>query len=178
MNHFPQDIRFALRLLRRSPGFTAVVVLSLALGIGASTAMFTVVHAALLKPLPFKDSDRLVTAMNGPSAAEGNPLNYPQLLQWRDEFKVFEDVAGYFNWGATIGGAGDPERVPAMRGTASLFSILGVQPIVGPALHEGRRAAGSRARRAARANRSGDGSTTPIRTFRAGASSSTTCRSR
>ena len=73
MSHFSQDIRFALRLLRRSPGFTAVVVLSLALGIGASTAMFTVVHAALLKPLPFKDPARLVTVLNGPSAAEGNP---------------------------------------------------------------------------------------------------------
>ena len=131
MNHFSQDIRFALRLLRRSPGFTAIVVLSLALGIGASTAMFTVVHAALLKPLPFKDSDRLVTAMNGPSAAEGTPLSYPQLLQWRDEFKVFDDIAAYFNWGATIGGAGEPEAVPAMRGTASLFSTLGVEPIVG-----------------------------------------------
>ena len=80
MNHVSQDFRFALRLLRRSPGFTAVVVLSLALGIGASTAMFTVVHAALLKPLPFKDPDRLVTAMNGPTAADGNPVNYPQLL--------------------------------------------------------------------------------------------------
>jgi putative ABC transport system permease protein len=125
MNHFSQDIRFALRLLRRSPGFTAVVVLSLALGIGASTAMFTVVHAALLKPLPFKNPDQLVTAMNGPSAAEGYPLNYPQLLQWRDEFKVFEDIAGYFNWSATIGGAGEPEAVTAMRGSASLFSTPG-----------------------------------------------------
>jgi putative ABC transport system permease protein len=131
MKHLSQDVKFALRLLGRSPGFTAVVVLSLALGIGASTAMFTVVHAALLKPLPFKDPARLVTAMNGASAAEGYPLSYSQLIQWRDELEVFEDVAGYFNWGATIRGAGDPERVPAMRGTANLFSILGVEPIVG-----------------------------------------------
>lgn len=131
MNHVSQDFRFALRLLRRSPGFTAVVVLSLALGIGSSTAMFTVVHAALLKPLPFKDPDRLVTAMNGPTAADGNPVNYPQLLQWRDEFAVFEDVAGYFNWSATIGGAGDPETVAGMRSTANLFSTLGVAPLVG-----------------------------------------------
>jgi putative ABC transport system permease protein len=131
MSHLAQDIRFALRLLRRSPGFTAVVVLSLALGIGASTAMFTVVHAALLKPLPFKDPARLVAAMNGASVEESAPLSFPQLVQWRDEFKVFEDLAGYINWSATIGGEGDAERVPAMRGNASLFTILGVEPIVG-----------------------------------------------
>jgi putative ABC transport system permease protein len=131
MSHLAQDVRFALRLLRRSPGFTSVVVLSLALGIGASTAMFTVVHAALLKPLPFKDSTRLVMPMNGPSIAETYPLNYPQLLQWRDEFRVFEDVAGYFNWGATIGGSEGAERVSGMRSTASLYSTLGVTPIVG-----------------------------------------------
>jgi putative ABC transport system permease protein len=131
MNHFSQDIRFAFRLLGRSPGFTAVVGLSLALGIGASTAMFTVVHAALLKPLPFKDPDRLVTPMNGPTAAEGNPLNFPQFLQWRDELKVFEDIAGYFDWSVTIGGAGDPENVAGMRSSANLFSILGVEPLVG-----------------------------------------------
>ena len=117
MSHLSQDVRFALRLLRRSPGFTAVVVLSLALGIGASTAMFSVVHAALLKPLPFKDAGRLVTAMNGPSAAEASPLNYPQLLQWRDDFKVFEDIAGYFNWSATIGGDGDPDELALGLGT-------------------------------------------------------------
>jgi predicted permease len=131
MTHLAQDIRFALRILRRSPGFTAIVGLSLALGIGASTAMFSVVHAALLKPLPFKDPERLVMTMWGTSAADNAPLNYDELLQWRDEFKVFEDLAGYFNWSATIGGAGDPERVAAMRGTASLFSTLGVEPIVG-----------------------------------------------
>ena len=143
MSHLSQDVRFALRLLRRSPGFTAVVVLSLALGIGASTAMFSVVHAALLKPLPFKDAGRLVTAMNGPSAAEASPLNYPQLLQWRDDFKVFEDIAGYFNWSATIGGDGDPEIVVGMRSTANVFSTLGVEPLIGQLFtkaHELRRA--------------------------------------
>ena len=131
MSHLSQDIRFALRLLRRSPGFTAVVITSLALGIGASTAMFSVVHAALLKPLPFKDSGRLVMALGGGSAAEAVPLNYPQLLQWRDELKVFEAQAGYFNSTATISGEGDPEAVMTIRSTANLFSTLGVQPFVG-----------------------------------------------
>jgi putative ABC transport system permease protein len=131
MSYLSQDITFALRLLRRSPGFTAVVVTSLALGIGASTAMFSVVHAALLKPLPFKDPGRLVTPMIGSTADNAVPLNYPQLLQWRDEFRVFEEQAGYFSWGGTIGGAGDPENVVGMRSTANLFSTLGVQPLVG-----------------------------------------------
>lgn len=132
MNHLSQDITFAFRLLRRSPGFTAVVVLSLALGIGASTAMFTVVHAALLKPLPFKDPDRIVRAENGASATESFPLSFPQFLQWRDEFTVFEEVATYFNWTATIGGAdAEAESVMAMRGSASLFTMLGIEPMVG-----------------------------------------------
>jgi predicted permease len=131
MSYLLQDMKFALRLLRRSPGFTAIVITSLALGIGASTAMFTVVHAALLKPLPFKDSGRLVTAMNGTNAEDANPLNYPQLLQWRDDFKVFEAQAGYFNWSATITGDGDPEAVRGIRSTANLFPTLGVEPIVG-----------------------------------------------
>ena len=131
MSHVLHDLKFALRLLRRSPGFTVVVVLSLALGIGASTAMFTVVHAALLKPLPFKDPARLVTPMGGTSAAEAFPISYPQLLQWRDELKVFESQAGYFNSSATISGEGDPEAVMTIRSTANLFSTLGVEPVVG-----------------------------------------------
>ena len=69
--------------------------------------------------------------MNGPSAAEGNPLNYPQFLRWRDEFKVFEDIAAYFNWSAEIGDAGEPERVTAMRGSASLSRRSASSRIVG-----------------------------------------------
>jgi putative ABC transport system permease protein len=131
MSYILHDIKFALRLLRRSPGFTAIVITSLALGIGASTAMFSVVHAALLKPLPFKDPSRIVTALNGASPAESGPISYPQLLRWRDEFKVFEEQAAYFSWSPTISGSGDPETLTGMRSTANLFTALGVEPIVG-----------------------------------------------
>jgi putative ABC transport system permease protein len=131
MSHLLQDLRFALRLLRRSPGFTAVVVLSLALGIGASTAMFSVAHAALLKPLPFQDASRLVAPMNGTNATDARGLSYPQLLQWRDEFDTFEQMAGYFSYAPTIGDPAGAEVVAGIRSSASLFSVLGVEPIVG-----------------------------------------------
>ncbi|HXT70433.1 MAG TPA: ADOP family duplicated permease [Vicinamibacterales bacterium] len=131
MTHLLQDARFSLRLLKRAPGFTAVIITTLALGIGATTAIFSVVHAALLKPLPFKDPQGLVVPTNGSSVADSMPLNYPQLLQWRDDFGVFDEVAGYFNWSATLRDSGDAERLAGIRSTASLFSVLGVQPVVG-----------------------------------------------
>ncbi len=130
MSHLGSDIRFAARLLRRSPGFTAIVTLTLALGIGATTAIFSVVHAALLKPLPFKDPQGIVNPLNGTNITDANPLSYPQLRRWR-EYQVFDALAGYFNWGASIGGAAEAEYLQGIRTSASLFSILGVQPIVG-----------------------------------------------
>ena len=131
MQRFLQDVRFAVRLLHRSPGFTAVVVLTLGLGIGSTTAIFSVVHAALLKPLPFKDPDGIVIPMNGTSQEDSTPLSFPQFLQWRDAYGVFEDVAGYFNWNPTLQGSGDPESLNGLRTSASLFSVLGIEPIAG-----------------------------------------------
>jgi putative ABC transport system permease protein len=131
MQHLIHDVRFALRLLRRAPGFTAVVIVTLALGIGATTAIFSVVHAALLKPLPFKQPERLVTPLNGTGPTDASGLSYPQLLYWRDSSGAFEQLAGYFNWGATIGGTEEAELVFGLRSTASFFPVLGVEPIVG-----------------------------------------------
>jgi predicted permease len=134
MSHLGHDIRFAIRLLRRSPGFTAIVTLTLALGIGATTAIFSVVHAALLKPLPFKDPQGIVNPLNGTNVADATGLSYPQLRRWR-EYQVFDALAGYFSWGASIagaaGGADEAEYLQGIRTSASLFTILGVQPIVG-----------------------------------------------
>ena len=130
MSHAFHDIRFAVRLLRRSPAFTAVVVLSLALGIGASTSIFSVVHAALLRPLPFKEPQHLVVPMHGTSQADSWPMSYQQLLQWRDSINPFQQLAGYFSWASTLGGD-EAESVSGIRSTANLFPLLGVEPIVG-----------------------------------------------
>ena len=130
MQHLIQDVRFALRLVRRTPGFTAVVIVTLALGIGATTAIFSVVHAALLKPLPFKHSDRVVMAQYGSGPADSAVLSYPKLRQWRD-WDVFEQLAGYFNWNATIGGTEEAELLFGMRTTASFFAVLGIEPLAG-----------------------------------------------
>jgi hypothetical protein len=130
MSHAFHDIRFAVRLLRRSPAFTAVIVLSLALGIGASTSVFSVVHAALLKPLPFKEPQHLVVPMYGTSQADSWPMSYQQLLQWRDSINPFQQLAGYFSWASTLGGD-EAEALSGIRSTANLFPLLGVDPIVG-----------------------------------------------
>src|SRR5438874_1148816 len=90
-----RDLRFGVRTLRKSPGFTAVAVLTLALGIGANTVIFSAVYAVLLKPLPFKDSDRLVfiEKKNPPRGWTRNPISPPEILAWRKESGVFEDLA-------------------------------------------------------------------------------------
>jgi len=130
MQNFLQDVRFAFRLLRNAPIFTTVVTLTLALGIGATTAIYSVVHAALLKPLPFKHSDRLVIAYNGSSFETGTRLSYPQVRQWRD-LGAFESFAGYFTWRATLTGQREAEQLLGIRTTASLFDTLGLEPVMG-----------------------------------------------
>jgi putative ABC transport system permease protein len=131
MQNFLHDVRFALRMLRHSPAFTTVVTLTLALGIGATTAIYSVVYAALLKPLPFPDPDRLVTAYNGSSLSDSTPLSFAQLRQWRDTSGAFETFAGFFSWRATLAGQNEAQQVQGIRSTASLFTTLGAEPIVG-----------------------------------------------
>lgn len=132
MTGFSQDVRFALRLLGRRPGFTAAALVTLALGIGATTALFSVVHAVLFGPLPYADAERLVVAMNGPSWHEGTPLSYQQFQEWRDA-NLFEDAAASFSWGPTLTGVGDAEELNGLRVSASLFTTLGVRPVIGAA---------------------------------------------
>jgi putative ABC transport system permease protein len=131
MQNFLHDVRFGLRLLRHSLAFTAVVTMTLAVGIGATTAIYSVVYAALLKPLPFKDPDRLVLAYNGSSFETSAPISYPQTRQWRDTSGAFESFAGYFTWRATLTGQREAEQVTGIRTTASLFQTLGLEPVMG-----------------------------------------------
>lgn len=133
MQNFIQDIRYALRGLRKRPGFTAVALITLALGIGANAAIFSVVNAVLLKPLQFRDPERLVILWEDVSFA-GFPRNTPapaNYIDWKNQTQSFEDVAASAESSFNLTGDGEPERVTTRRVTANFFSVLGVQPLIG-----------------------------------------------
>ncbi|MFZ3244724.1 MAG: ABC transporter permease [Candidatus Acidiferrales bacterium] len=127
-----QDLRYALRMLRKSPGFTAVAVITLALGIGANTALFSVVNGVLLNPLPYPDPDKVVTVdSTNPDYSEGS-ISYPDLLDWIHDNHTFSSLAGYksfqsFNWARQS----DADRVSATEVSYKFFSTLGVVPALG-----------------------------------------------
>ncbi len=139
MDSLLQDLRYGLRMLMRNPGFTTVAVLALALGIGANTAIFSVINAVLLRPLPFKDSSRLVELWehnykrNTPgSAGHGrNVLGPRNFIKWRERNQVFDSICGFFQWQVNLTGDGEPERVPIAYVTPNLLSTLGVNAKAG-----------------------------------------------
>ena len=128
-------LRFAFRQLLRHPGFTAVAVFTLALGIGANTAIFSVVNAILLRPLPYKDADRLVTVYEN-YPANGwlkNAVAAPLLDVWRKQSTVFEGL-GARRWSGvslTLTGPGSPEILTGTHVSANVFGLLGLKPILG-----------------------------------------------
>jgi predicted permease len=131
MTGLAQDLRYALRQLRKNRGFTAVAVLTLALGIGANTAIFSVVNAVLLNPLPFSHADRIVSMFEGtPNFFKGS-ISYPNFLDWQRDNRSFEAMAAYRATEGSITGVGQPENVQAQRVSANFFPILGVNPILG-----------------------------------------------
>jgi len=133
MQNFIQDIRYGLRGLWKRPGFTAVAVITLALGIGANAAIFSVVNAVLLKPLQFRDPERLAILWEEASFV-GFPRNTPapaNYVDWKNQAQSFEDVAATHESSLNLTGDGEPERVPTRRVTYNFFSLLGVQPLIG-----------------------------------------------
>src|SRR6185436_2001926 len=133
METFLHDIRYSLRMLRKSPGFTVVAVVTLALGIGANSAIFSVVNALLLKPLPFKDPDRLVRIW-GKFDHEGIPKNWisePELIDLNQMSNSFEDIAAFQEDGANLTGNHDPVRINAAFVNAGLFPLLGINAKLG-----------------------------------------------
>ncbi|HKW00223.1 MAG TPA: ABC transporter permease [Vicinamibacterales bacterium] len=125
-----QDIRFALRILRRMPGFTVTAVLTLALGIGAATGMFSVVHAVLGAPLPFSTGDRLVIVREGSTLRDSTSVSYQRFEEWRED-NVLEHTAGVFLFDPSLTGAGDPERLSGLRVSASFFDAVNLRPALG-----------------------------------------------
>ncbi|HXI30182.1 MAG TPA: ABC transporter permease, partial [Vicinamibacterales bacterium] len=128
-----RNIRYAVRTLLARPGFSAVAILTLALGIGANTAIFTVVHAVLLRPLPFRDPDRLALLIERTSQFPTQTTSWQNFVDWRDQTKSFEAVAAIRSLTMTLTGIGDPDRIAAKMATAPLLPMLGVAPAVGRA---------------------------------------------
>jgi predicted permease len=142
MNTVGRNIAYGLRVLAKSPGFTAVAVLTLALGIGANAAIFSVVYSALLRPLPYKDISRLVTMGEGRIQKKGNDSDNqnssnPDYMDWKKMAKSFESLAGYSFDAFTLGGNGEPKAVFATQVTPNFFATLGVKPLLGRGFVDG-----------------------------------------
>jgi putative ABC transport system permease protein len=133
MGQLAQDFRYGLRMLRKSRSFTVVAVITLALAIGANTAIFSVIYPALLRPLPYRQPDRLVTLGENRRQSEccAFTSSYPDYLDWKRSTKSFESLAGFSSDSFTLTGSGDPKMVFAAMVTSNFFSTLGVKPIVG-----------------------------------------------
>ncbi len=127
-----QDLRYGLRILAKSPGFTAVAVLTLALGIGTNTSIFSVVHAVLLRPLPYKHAERLVSPVN---VAKDNLMGLGvadfQYATWRDQTGIFDGIAAYAGRDFTITGSGEPEQLKAQTVTPGFLGVMETTPMVG-----------------------------------------------
>jgi predicted permease len=126
-----EDVRYGLRMLGKNPGFTAVALLTLALGIGANTAVFSLVNGVLLNSLPFPDPDKLVVLFESkPNFKEGS-ISYPNFLDWQRENHAFASIAAYRPDSFSLTGAGEGEQLRGQMVSAGFFSILGVKPLIG-----------------------------------------------
>jgi putative ABC transport system permease protein len=128
-----QDLKFALRMLRKNPGFTAVAMLTLALGIGANTAIFSVVNAVLLRPLPYGDSDQLlaISQTDHASGTTGVPVSFTKFTEITEQNKSLASVAAFYSYTPSLVSEHEPELVNAVRVSADLFRVLGVAPLRG-----------------------------------------------
>jgi putative ABC transport system permease protein len=146
-----QDVRFAVRTFVRTPAFTVAVLLTLALGIGANTAVFSVVNAALLRPLPFPEPDGVISVWTRYTPESGDDVEFsavsvPEYRDYRGATRALSDVAGYSLMNArsnVVGGSGSPDNVAMTRATANLFNVLGVKPSLGRTFLPGEDAVGA-----------------------------------
>src|ERR1043165_3528303 len=131
IHEFLQDLRYGKRLLTKNPGFTLIAIVTLALGIGANTAIFSVVNAFLLRPLPYGDANRLVM-VDSQHRGQSIGVSFPDYDDWRQQNNVFDDLA-FFNlrWNANLDFGSETETLSLTFGTANLFSTLQVAPFIG-----------------------------------------------
>src|SRR5215216_702596 len=133
MESLIQDIRYGICTLLKSPGFTAIAVIALALGIGANSAIFSVVNSLLLRPLPYSDPERLVRLWeaNVKMGRGEIPASYPNFADWRDQNHVFEHVVAYSDWSFNLTGVDEPERIRSAIVAPTFFTTLGIEPVLG-----------------------------------------------
>ena len=131
MTTLSQDLRYAVRMLLKSPGFAAIAVLTLALGIGANTALFSVVNGVLFNPLGYPHSEQLVAVYGTASGVSQGPVSYLNFLDWQHDNQTFSSMAVYRNQDYNFTGAGEGERLSGYMISADFFSTLGVKPVVG-----------------------------------------------
>lgn len=126
-----QDLRYGVRMLRKSPGFAAIAVLTLAIGVGANTAVFSVVYGVLLEPLPYQDSSRLVLLNETTPKVGDVSVSYPNFLDWRSQSRNFSQMAAVHGVGFNLSGVNQPESIDGEAVSANFLSMLGVHPIIG-----------------------------------------------
>jgi hypothetical protein len=124
-----QDIRYTLRQLRKNPGFTTVALLTLTLGIGANTALFSVINGALQSPLPFFQPDQPVTLYENKPHFDGGSLSYPNFRDWQKDNHTFSSIAIARRYAFSLTGAGEAEQVGGEFVSSDFFQILGVKPV-------------------------------------------------
>jgi len=131
MESLLQDLRFGMRMLVKTPGFTLIAVLTLGLGIGANTAIFSVVNAVLLRPLPFQEPEQLVMVWETEKDNAPYLVSPASFTDWCEQSQLVAHLAAIRGWDANLTGAGEPERLRGAQATSALFKVLGVQPLLG-----------------------------------------------
>jgi predicted permease len=136
MQTFCQDVQYGLRMLLKNPGFSAIAIVTLALGIGANTALFSVVNGVLLNPLPYQEPERLVALYAKSKEFPRSSISYPNFLDWQRENRSFTALAAFRSDDLNLTGVGEPERLRAEMISATFFPILGVKPVFGRVFSE------------------------------------------
>jgi len=131
MRQLAQDLRYAVRMLAKSPMFTAIAVLTLALGIGGNTAIFSVVNAVLLKPLPYSNPNELAILSEKSAEFPEMSVAYPNFEEWRDQSQTFAQMAAFRAESFSLAAGGKAEHVRAREASASFLTLLGVRPLLG-----------------------------------------------
>src|SRR6202167_4290941 len=131
MDTLVQDLRYGLRMLAKSAGFTAIAILTLALGIGANTALFSVVNGVLLNPLAYPHPSQLIPVYGKTAGFDQSPIGYLNFLDWQRDTQAFSSMAIYRNQDYNFVGTGEAERLTGYMISADFFSTLGVRPILG-----------------------------------------------